>query len=71
MRFLPAYSPDLDPIEVLFSKMKEALRSAKARTFATLIDAMGEALRSASRRDIEGWFGHCGYQNDRVNNHRQ
>ncbi len=71
VRFLPAYSPDLNPIEAMFSKLKEALRSAKARTFATLIDAMGEALRSVSRQDIEGWFGHCGYRYDHVNNHTQ
>ena len=64
VRFLPAYSPDLNPIEALFSKLKTALRSAKARTFATLIEAMGEALRSICPGDILGWFGHCGYQND-------
>ena len=64
LRFLPAYSPDLNPIEALFSKLKQALRSAKARTFATLIEAMGEALRSISPGDILGWFGHCGYENN-------
>ena len=68
VRFLPAYSPDLNPIEALFSKLKEALRSAKARTFATLIDAIGEALRSVSHHDIMGWFGHCGYRTDRTTN---
>ncbi len=54
IRFLPAYSPDLNPIEALFSKLKEALRSAKARTFARLVDAIGEALRSVSHHDIMG-----------------
>ena len=60
--FLPADSPDLSPIEALVSKRKQALRSAKARTFPTLIDAMGEALRSVSRQDILGWFAMGGYQ---------
>ena len=71
VRFLPAYSPDLNPIEAMFSKLKEALRSAKTRTFATLIDAISEALRSVSRSDIKGWFGHCGYSNVRDNGHAQ
>ena len=62
LRFLPAYSPDLNPIEALFSELKQALRSAKARTCATFIDAMGEALRSISRQDILGWFAKSGYQ---------
>ncbi len=56
--------PTSNPIEALFSKLKQALRSAKARTFATLIDAMGEALRSICPGDIRGWFGHRGYQNN-------
>ena len=59
VRYLPAYSPDLNPIEALFSELKQALRSAKARTFEALIEAIGEALRSVSRGDILGWFGHC------------
>lgn len=62
VRFLPAYSPDFNPIEALFSKLKQALRSAKARELAPLIDAIGEALRSVSPSDIKGWFRHCGYQ---------
>ena len=49
-----AYSPDLNPIEALFSKLKQALRSAKARTLASLIEAMGEALRSISHGNIRG-----------------
>lgn len=71
VRYLPAYSPDLNPIEAMFSKLKQALRSAQARTFATLIDAIGEALRSVSHRDIQGWFGHCGYPAEKVNNYTQ
>jgi transposase len=62
MRYLPAYSPDLNPIEPLFSKLKEFLRSAAARTVDALIDAMGEALRAVTTGDILGWFKHCGYR---------
>ena len=61
VRYLPAYSPDLNPIEKLFSKLKAALRSAAARTVDALIEAMGEALRAVRASDIRGWFGHCGY----------
>jgi transposase len=61
VRYLPAYSPDLNPIERLFSKLKAWLRSAKARTVDGLIDAMGDALRAVRRGDILGWFAHSGY----------
>jgi len=49
---------------LLVSKLKQALRSAKAREFAALIEAMSEALRSVSLSDIEGWFGNCGDETD-------
>ena len=62
VRYLPAYSPDLDPIERLFSKLKAALRKAAARTVEALIDAMGEALRAIRVGDILGWFAHSGYR---------
>ena len=61
VRFLPAYSPDLNPIERLFSKLKAALRSTAARTVDDLIEAMGEALRAIRVGDIRGWFAHSGY----------
>jgi transposase len=61
VRYLPPYSPDLNPIEMLFSKLKGWLRSAKARTIDALIDAMGEALRAVRAEDILGWFRHSGY----------
>jgi len=61
VRYLPAYSPDLNPIERLFSKLKAALRSAAARTVDALIEAMGEALRTVRAGDIRGWFAHSGY----------
>jgi transposase len=61
VRYLPAYSPDLNPIERLFSKLKAWLRSAAARTVDGLIGAMGEALRAVRPSDIRGWFRHSGY----------
>ena len=61
LRHLPAYSPDLNPIENMFSKFKGLLRSAAARTVDALIDAMGDALRAIRPSDILGWFRHCGY----------
>jgi transposase len=62
VRLLPAYSPDLNPIERMFSKLKAQLRSAAARTVDALIEAMGEALRAVRPRDILGWFRHSGYE---------
>lgn len=59
--FLPPYSPDLNPIELCWSKVKTALRATKARTFDNLVDAVADALRSVSLADIEAWFAHCGY----------
>lgn len=60
---LPPYSPDLNPIEAMWSKVKEILRSLKARTAEALLDAIGVALRSVTTTDAEGWFAHCGYGN--------
>jgi transposase len=62
VRYLPAYSPDLNPIERLFSKLKESLRSAAARTVDAVIEAMGDALQAVRRGDILGWFRRSGYQ---------
>jgi transposase len=62
VRYLPAYSPDMNPIERLFSKLKAALRSAAARTVDALIEAMGEALRAIRPGDIRGSFAHSGYR---------
>jgi transposase len=62
VRYLPAYSPDLNPIERLFSKLKAWLRSAKARTVDGVIEAMGDALRAIRPGDILGWFTHSGYR---------
>jgi transposase len=59
--FLPPYSPDLNPIELCWAKVKTALRAAKARTWDTLVDALASALRAVSPADIQAWFTHCGY----------
>ena len=59
--FLPAYSPDFSPIEHAFSKLKEALRRAEARTRAALEEAIRAALATITAADAQGWFAHCGY----------
>ena len=59
--FLPPYSPDFNPIENMWSKVKEALRSAKARTEETLWDAIADALRQVTASDARNWFAACGY----------
>jgi len=59
--YLPPYSPDFNPIEQAFSKVKGLLRRAAARTREALIEAMGRALSAVSARDAQGFFGHCGY----------
>jgi transposase len=64
VRYLPAYSPDLNPIEKMFSKLKALLRTAAARTVDALIEAMGPALRAVTPRDLAGWFRSCGYRYD-------
>jgi transposase len=61
VQFLPPYSPDFNPIELCWSKIKTALRAAKARTLDDLLKALRDALHSVSRRDIQAWFAHCGY----------
>lgn len=59
--YLPPYSPDLNPIEQMWSKVKALLRKAAARTAETLVEAIGNALRSVSVSDATGWFLNCGY----------
>ena len=61
LQFLPPYSSDFNPIELCWSKIKTALRAAKARTFDALVEALTKALRSISLTDIQDWFAHCGY----------
>jgi transposase len=59
--FLPAYSPDLSPIEEAFAKLKTRLRRAEARTREALDAALGQALAAITPQDARGFFAHCGY----------
>jgi transposase len=59
--FLPPYSPDLNPIEQMWSKVKAFLRALKARTQDGLLAGIRDALRSVNPDDVRGWFTHCGY----------
>jgi transposase len=58
---LPPYSPDLNPIEKMWSKLKGILRSKAARTVETLEAAISEAFEAVTTKDAEGWFRSCGY----------
>jgi transposase len=59
--YLPPYSPDLNPIEKCWSKIKTYLRAAKARTRQALEQALKEALLLVTEKDAQGWFESCGY----------
>ena len=59
--FLPPYSPYLNPIEKMWSKIKAILRKFKARTEQALITAIAKALESVTAADANGWFQSCGY----------
>ncbi len=60
--YLPAYSPDFNPIEEAFSKTKNFLRRVGARTKEALVEAITRALDTVSARDAKGFFDHCGYR---------
>ncbi len=60
--FLPPYSPDMNPIEEAFSKVKGALRKAAARSREALVEATGRALDSITPEDIRGFYADCGYR---------
>jgi len=60
--YLPPYSPDLNPIEQAFSKVKRLLRKTEARTREALVEAMGRALEVVTARDASGFFRHRGYR---------
>ena len=62
LAYLPPYSPDLNPIEEAFAKIKDLLRKAAARTKEALIEAIGAALFAVSAADVRGFFEHCGYR---------
>ena len=59
--YLPPYSPDLNPIEEAFSKIKGITRRAQARSREALIEAMGVAISAVTATDARGFLGHCGY----------
>ncbi len=59
--FLPPYSPDYNPIEEAFSKIKGALRKAQARTREALLEALGVAISAVRASDARGFFEHSGY----------
>jgi transposase len=59
--YLPPYSPDLNPIEKAWFKLKQFLRAAKARTAQALDQAITEALKTITAANAAAWFRHCGY----------
>jgi transposase len=60
--YLPPYSPDYNPIEEAFAKLKGLLRKSGARSREALVEAMGAALDAITVGDARGYFGHCGYR---------
>ena len=61
-RYLPPYSPDLNPVEQAWSKMKERLRQAGARSIEALDNAVPDVLAAITADDASAWFRHCGYR---------
>ncbi len=61
VRYLPPYSPDFNPIEFMWSKVKQHLRFAAARTHGQLVIAVGDAMRLVTPDDCRGFFAGCGY----------
>jgi transposase len=59
--FLPSYSPDLNPIEEAFSKIKTLVRKEGARVREVLVEVIGRALAAVTTEDAAGWFAHAGY----------
>jgi len=64
--FLPSYSPDLNPIEEAFSKIKNLVRKAAERTREALNEAIAQALQAIRPQDVVGWFAHCGCYESRA-----
>ena len=60
--YLPPYSPDFNPIALAWSKLKNFLRKAAARTTETLCAAIAEGLQTLTAQNAQGWFRHCGYK---------
>jgi transposase len=59
---LPPYSPDFNPIEMMWSKVKQLIRGLEPRTFEALAQAVFDAMDAVTAADAHGFFGHCGYQ---------
>lgn len=59
--FLPPYSPDLNPIEMMWSKVKAILRKHEARTHPDLLRTIAVAIQAITQQDAVNWFAHCGY----------
>jgi transposase len=59
--FLPKYSPDLNPIEQVFSKLKHGLRKAKARTYEAVLGAIGTLLKTYTATQCANYLRNCGY----------
>jgi transposase len=62
LRYLPAYSPDLNPIEMAFSKLKTALRNGAARTVKALIKLIGKLIKTFAPAECANYFRHAGYR---------
>jgi transposase len=60
--YLPPYSPDFNPIEKVWAKVKAQLRRAEARTTEALWEAIGQALQAVTAQDCQGCLEHCGYR---------
>jgi transposase len=60
--YLPSYSPDFNPIEEAFSKIKGLIGKAQARTREALLEAMGTTISVVTAQDARGFFEHCGYR---------
>ena len=61
IEYLPPYSPDFNPVENMWSKLKNHLRKVKERSKDVLFEAVGAALNTITEQDAKGWFEHCGY----------
>lgn len=60
--FLPPYSPDWNPIEMMWSKVKQLIRGDEPRTFEALVQAVFKAMDAVTTEDAVGFFQHCGYR---------
>lgn len=63
---LPPYSPDLSPIEMLWSKVKTIVMEIGPRTIGKLYEALNESISYVEKEDIRGWFEHCGYEDQAI-----